>query len=181
MKKLVFLVVMAVSMNVLSQSKDDVSVYSFTMTDIEGNPQSLADYKGKVLLIVNVASKCGLTKQYEGLEALYKKYSEKGLVILGFPCNQFMGQEPGTEAEIASFCKINYGVTFPLFSKIEVNGEGAHPLYKYLKSVLPGSGNKTDIEWNFAKFLIDREGKPIKRFTPRTKPEDLTAEIEKLL
>jgi glutathione peroxidase len=181
MKKLFLVALVALSMNVLSQTKEAVNVYSFKMADIDGNQKSLGDYQGKVVLIVNVASKCGLTKQYEGLEALYKKYSDKGLVILGFPCNQFMGQEPGTEAEIASFCKMNYGVTFPLFSKIEVNGDGAHPLYKYLKGVLPGSGSKPDIEWNFAKFLINREGKPVQRFTPRTKPEDLAADIEKLL
>jgi len=181
MKKLFLLALVALSMSVLSQSKDAVNVYAFKMTDIDGNQKSLNDYQGKVILIVNVASKCGLTKQYEGLEALYKKYSDRGLVILGFPCNQFMGQEPGTEAEIANFCKMNYGVTFPLFSKIDVNGDGAHPLYKYLKGVLPGTGSKSDIEWNFAKFLIDKGGKPVQRFAPRTKPEDLAADIEKLL
>lgn len=157
------------------------SVYNFTAGDIDGNPVSLEQYKGKVVMIVNVASKCGLTKQYEGLEALYKKYKDKGFVILGFPCNQFMGQEPGTEAEILEFCTVNYGVTFPLFSKIEVNGDGTHPLYQFLKKKLPGTGSKPDIEWNFAKFLIDRDGKPVERFNPRTKPEDTAASIEKLL
>jgi len=157
------------------------NIYGFTMNDIEGNPKSLGDYKGKVVLIVNVASKCGLTRQYEGLQALYSKYKDQGFVVLGFPCNQFMGQEPGTEAEIAEFCSVNYGVTFPLFSKIDVNGKDAHPLYRYLKAQQPGTGSKPDIEWNFAKFLIDRNGKPVQRFAPRTKPEDLTEAIEKLL
>lgn len=156
-------------------------IYDFSVTDINGQPVSLSQYKGQVVMIVNVASKCGLTKQYEGLEALYKKYKDKGFVILGFPCNQFMGQEPGTEAEILKFCTVNYGVTFPMFSKIEVNGEGTHPLYQFLKKKLPGAGGKSDIEWNFAKFLINREGKPVERFNPRTKPEDTVQSIEKLL
>jgi glutathione peroxidase len=156
-------------------------IYEFTMQDIEGNSVSLSDYEGKVVMVVNVASKCGLTKQYEALEALYRKYKDKGFVILGFPCNQFMGQEPGTEAEILEFCTVNYNITFPLFSKIDVNGDDADPLYKYLRKVLPGKGAKSDIEWNFAKFLIDREGIPVERFNPRTKPEDTVASIEKLL
>lgn len=154
--------------------------YQFKVVDINGEQVSLKDYKGKVVLIVNVASKCGLTKQYEGLEAMYKKYKDRGLVILGFPCNQFMGQEPGTEAEIVEFCSLNYGVTFPLFSKIEVNGDDAHPLYQFLKKELPGTGNKSDIEWNFAKFLIDKNGKPVSRYQPRVKPVDLEGDIEKL-
>ena len=157
------------------------SIYSFKVNTIDGQQTTLAQYKGKTILIVNVASKCGLTKQYEGLEALYKKYKDRGLVILGFPCNQFMGQESGTEAEIAEFCSVNYGVTFPLFSKIEVNGEGAHPLYQYLKKELPGTGNKPDIEWNFAKFLIDKDGKPVYRYHPKVKPAELEGDIEKLL
>lgn len=157
------------------------SVYGFQATDINGEVQPLSKYKGKVLLIVNVASKCGFTKQYEGLEALYEKYKDQGLVILGFPCNQFMGQEPGTEAEIATFCSVKYGVTFPLFSKIEVNGDDAHPLYKYLKQQLPGSGRDSDIEWNFAKFLIDKKGNPVIRYAPKVKPEALVEAIEKLL
>lgn len=156
-------------------------IYDFNMNDIDGNPVSLSQYRGKVVMIVNVASKCGLTKQYEGLEALYKEYKDEGLVILGFPCNQFMGQEPGTEAEILEFCTLNYGVTFPMFSKIEVNGAGTHPLYQYLKKELPGDGKKADIEWNFAKFLIGRDGKPVERFNPRVKPEDTVKSIEKLL
>jgi len=178
MRKFLVLIAVAVS-GVLPLSAQ--TIYDFTMNDIDGNPVSLSEYKGKVVMIVNVASKCGLTKQYEGLEALYKAYQEKGFVILGFPCNQFMGQEPGTEAEILEFCTVNYGVTFPLFSKIEVNGDGAHPLYQFLRKKLPGTGSKSDIEWNFAKFLIGRDGKPVERFNPRTKPEDTAASIEKLL
>lgn len=157
------------------------SIYSFKVSTIDGQQTTLAQYKGKTILIVNVASKCGLTKQYEGLEALYKKYKDRGLVILGFPCNQFMGQEPGTEAEIAEFCSVNYGVTFPLFSKIEVNGENTHPLYQYLKKELPGKGSKPDIEWNFAKFLIDKDGKPVYRYHPKVKPAELEGDIENLL
>lgn len=157
------------------------SVYSFEVTTIDAQQITLEKYRGKTLLIMNVASKCGLTKQYEGLEALYKKYKDRGLVILGFPCNQFMGQEPGTEAEIVEFCTVNYGVTFPLFSKIEVNGEHAHLLYQYLKKELPGTGNKPDIEWNFAKFLIDKAGKPVYRYHPRVKPAELEGDIENLL
>lgn len=176
-KKLFLLAIALVSLLSLPAQ----GIYEFTMNDIEGNPVSLSQYKGKVVMIVNVASKCGLTKQYTGLEELNKKYKDKGFVILGFPCNQFMGQEPGTEAEIMEFCTVNYGVTFPMFSKIEVNGDGTHPLYQYLRKQLPGSGSKSDIEWNFAKFLIGRDGIPVERFNPRTKPEDTAASIEKLL
>ncbi|MDO9634702.1 MAG: glutathione peroxidase [Paludibacter sp.] len=166
---------------VLAGNISSQSIYPFEVVTIDGEKTTLEQYKGKVVLIVNVASKCGLTKQYEGLEAIYKKYKDRGLVILGFPCNQFMGQEPGTESEIAEFCSVNYGVTFPLFSKIEVNGEDAHPLYQFLKKELPGTGNKSDIEWNFAKFLIDKNGKPVLRYHPRVKPVDLEGDIEKLL
>lgn len=178
MKQLLFVLMVAL-LSTLPLSAQ--TIYDFTMNDIDGKPVSLSQYKGKVVMIVNVASKCGLTKQYEGLEALYKKYQAKGFVVLGFPCNQFMGQEPGTEAEIMEFCTTNYGVTFPMFSKIEVNGDGTHPLYKFLRKTLPGTGSKSDIEWNFAKFLIGRDGKPVERFNPRTKPEDTAASIEKLL
>ena len=157
------------------------SIYGYEATDIQGKSTILETYKGKVVLIVNTASKCGLTPQYAGLEKLYQEYKDKDFVILGFPCNQFLKQEPGTDEEIADFCSINYGVSFPMFSKIEVNGDNTHPLYVYLKNELPSSGNKSDIEWNFAKFLIDREGKPVKRFSPRTKPEDLKQEIEEIL
>jgi len=137
-------------------------------------------YKGKVVLVVNTASKCGLTPQYEGLEQLYRDYKDKGLVILGFPCNQFANQEPGNAKDISEGCLINYGVSFPMFSKIDVNGPDAHPVYKYLKNELRGfPGN--EIKWNFGKFLLDRNGNPIKRFSPITKPENLKGYIEKLL
>jgi glutathione peroxidase len=152
--------------------------YQFTARSLQGKEISMETYKGKVVLVVNTASKCGLTPQYEGLENLYEKYKDQGLVILGFPCNQFGKQEPGTEKEISEGCLINYGVSFPMFSKIEVNGENAHPIYKYLKNRLPGVFGK-NIKWNFAKFLIDRNGKPVKRFSPTTIPEKLVKDIEK--
>ena len=154
--------------------------YNFKAKSIEGKEINMSQYKGKVVLIVNTASKCGFTPQYEGLETLYKKFESKGLVILGFPCNQFMSQEPGNEADIAKFCSNKYNVTFQMFSKIEVNGENTHPLYKFLKSVLGGTMGD-DIKWNFTKFLLDRNGKPIKRFAPTVKPEEITGDIEKLL
>jgi len=147
---------------------------------IRGADASLADYAGKVLLIVNVASKCGLTPQYEGLEALYRQYERQGLAILGFPCNQFGEQEPGTSAEIAEFCSLTYNVTFPMFERIEVNGAGADPLYRWLKRETPGSGD-ADVEWNFAKFLIDRDGRPVKRYGDKFPPADIAGDIEKLL
>ena len=154
--------------------------YQFTARSLQGKEISMDTYKGKVMLVVNTASKCGLTPQYEGLENLYEKYKDQGLVILGFPCNQFGNQEPGTEKEISEGCLINYGVSFPMFSKTEVNGENAHPIYKYLKNRLPGVFGK-NIKWNFAKFLIDRNGKPVKRFSPTTIPEKLVKDIEKYL
>jgi glutathione peroxidase len=140
----------------------------------------MSAYKGKVVVVVNTASKCGLTPQYEGLETLYKKYKDRGLVILGFPCSQFLNQEPGDEKQIAEFCVINFGVTFPMFSKIDVNGKNAHPLFKYLKSHLKGTVG-TAIKWNFTKFLIGKDGTPIKRFSPTTTPEKLEDDIEKAL
>jgi glutathione peroxidase len=154
--------------------------YQFTARSLQGKEIGMDSYKGKVVLVVNTASKCGLTPQYEGLENLYTRYKEEGLVILGFPCNQFGNQEPGSEKEIEEGCLINYGVTFPMFSKIEVNGDNAHPIYKYLKTRLPGFLGK-NIKWNFAKFLIDCDGNPVKRFSPTTKPEELVKDIEKLL
>jgi len=156
-------------------------IYGIPVRTIEGRETSLGEYRGKVLLIVNVASRCGFTPQYRGLEELYKTYGERGLVVLGFPSNQFGGQEPGSEGEIAQFCSTNYGVTFPMFSKIEVNGEGAHPLYRYLKSERGGLLGSEAIKWNFTKFLVDRDGKVVDRFAPSTKPGELTRAIEKLL
>jgi len=154
--------------------------YQFEAKSLQGNPVSMEEFKGKTVLVVNTASKCGLTPQFEGLESLYKKYQDKGLVILGFPCNQFANQEPGDEKSISEGCMVNYGVTFPMFSKIDVNGDDAHPLYKYLKSELKGTfGNK--IKWNFTKFLVDKNGNPIKRFAPTTKPEKVEKYLENIL
>ena len=155
--------------------------YDFTAKDIKGKKVSMSAYKNKVVLIVNVASKCGYTPQYEGLEKLYKKYHAQGFEILGFPCNQFKGQEPGTEKEIHNFCKINYGVTFPLFSKIDVNGDHTHPLYIYLKKEAPGFLGSQSIKWNFTKFLIDRKGKVIKRYGSSTKPAEIVPDLKALL
>ncbi len=152
-----------------------MSVHDFTMSTIDGTAKPLSDYAGKVLLIVNTASACGLTPQYEGLEALYK--ANPDLVVLGFPCNQFGAQEPGTEKEIALFCETQFAVTFPLFAKIEVNGEGTDPLYAYLKAQTPGAEQGAEIGWNFAKFLVGRNGKPIARYAPRTAPSDIAADI----
>lgn len=154
--------------------------YDFKATSLQGKEVSMETYKGKVVLVVNTASKCGLTPQYEGLEKLYREYKDKGLVILGFPCNQFGKQEPGTEKEISEGCLINYGVSFPMFSKIDVNGDNAHPVYKYLKKELKGFPG-SEIKWNFGKFMLDRDGKPFKRFAPTTAPEKLRSDIEKLL
>jgi glutathione peroxidase len=157
------------------------SVYDFTVDDIKGKAVSLDRYNGKVLLIVNTASKCGFTPQYKGLEELYEKYKARGLEILGFPCNQFGAQEPGTEAEIATFCEVNYGVTFPMFRKVDVNGDDAAPLYRHLKKAKPGLLGSEAIKWNFTKFLVDRSGKVVERYAPNTEPAGLAADVEKLL
>jgi glutathione peroxidase len=157
------------------------NVYDFTANSLDGKPVSLRDYTGQVLLIVNTASKCGFTPQYEGLEAMYQKYRDQGLAVLGFPCNQFGAQEPGTADEIGSFCQKNYGVSFPMFEKIEVNGEGTHPLYRWLKSSAKGLLGSEAIKWNFTKFLVDRQGNVVDRFAPTTKPEDLKSNVEALL
>lgn len=157
------------------------NVYDFTANSLDGKPVSLRDYAGKVLLIVNTASKCGFTPQYEGLEAMYQKYRDRGLAVLGFPCNQFGAQEPGTADEIGNFCQKNYGVSFPMFEKIEVNGDGTHPLYRWLKSSAKGLLGSEAIKWNFTKFLVDRQGNVIDRFAPTTKPEDLKSNVEALL
>jgi glutathione peroxidase len=157
------------------------SIYDFAVTDIHGKQQKLQSYKGKVMLIVNVASKCGFTPQYKGLEALYKKLHDRGLEVLGFPCNQFGAQEPGTEKEIESFCELNYGVTFPLYAKIDVNGDQAAPLYQYLKKEKPGLLGSEAIKWNFTKFLVDRKGNVVERYAPNVEPQSIAADIEKLL
>lgn len=154
--------------------------YEFNANSLQGKEVNMGAYTGKVVLIVNTASKCGLTPQYEGLEKLYKEYKDQGLVILGFPCNQFAGQEPGGEKEIAEGCLINYGVTFPMFAKVEVNGKNAHPLYKYLKKELKGFPG-SELKWNFTKFILDKDGKPYKRYAPTKTPEQLRADIENLL
>lgn len=150
--------------------------HQLTATSLGGQPVPMADYAGKVVLVVNTASHCGFTPQYAGLETLYQKYAAQGLVVLGFPCNQFGKQEPGSADDIAQTCHINYGVSFPMFAKIEVNGAAAHPLFRYLKKALPGVLGER-IKWNFTKFLIGRDGKPIKRFAPFTKPEKMEAAI----
>lgn len=156
-------------------------IYHFEAKRNDGGMEKLSAYKGKPMLIVNVASKCGFTPQYEGLEALYRKYKDKGFAVLAFPCNQFSAQEPGDADEIARFCKLTYDVTFPLFAKIDVNGPSAHPLYDYLKRQKLGFAGTQSIKWNFTKFLIDREGKVKARFSPQTTPKLLERHIEKLL
>ena len=158
-----------------------MSVYDYTARRLDGHDESLGQYRGRVLLIVNTASQCGFTPQYAGLEALYDKLEGAGLTVLGFPCNQFGSQEPGGSVEIGAFCEKNYGVSFPMFEKIDVNGSHAHPLYKYLKDAKPGLLGTEAIKWNFTKFLIGRDGEPVARYAPQTKPEELEAPIRKLL
>ena len=154
--------------------------YNLEAKKINGEMVSMSEYKGKTVIVVNTASKCGFTPQFEGLEELYEKYKDKGLVILGFPCNQFGKQEPGVGEEIEEFCQVNYGVSFPIFDKIDVNGSSTHPIFKYLKSNLGGFLGSS-IKWNFTKFVIDKNGKPIKRFSPITKPEDMESFIKFLM
>ncbi|WP_426165909.1 glutathione peroxidase [Sandarakinorhabdus sp. DWP1-3-1] len=156
-------------------------IYDIDAKAIDGSTVSIGDYRDKVLLIVNTASKCGFTPQYEGLEALQKQYAGKGFSVLGFPCNQFGAQEPGDEAEIANFCKLSYDVDFPMFAKVDVNGDNAHPLFKALKKAVPGFLGSESIKWNFTKFLVDRRGEVVERFAPTTKPEAIASDIEKLL
>jgi len=158
-----------------------MSVLNYQMPLLSGQMQNLSDYQGQVVLIVNTASKCGFTYQYEGLEALYEKYKDQGLVILGFPCNQFGEQEKGSDGEIASFCQKNYGVSFPMFSKIDVNGDGAAPLYQQLKKDAPGILGTKGIKWNFTKFLVNKQGEVVDRYAPTTKPEALERDIEAAL
>lgn len=158
-----------------------MNFYDFEAQKLNGETISMEQFKGKTVVVVNTASACGLTPQYEGLETLYKKYKDEDLVILGFPCNQFGKQESGTSNEIEEFCQVNYGVSFPMFEKIEVNGKGAHPLFKYLKKELSGGILGSAIKWNFTKFVIDKNGKPVKRFAPTTKPESMEAAIAEIL
>jgi glutathione peroxidase len=158
-----------------------MSVYDFEAKSLSGEPVPLSNFRGQALLIVNVASKCGFTPQYEGLQALYDSCYSRGLEVLGFPCNQFGGQEPGGPEEIQSFCQGNYGVDFPMFAKIDVNGPDAHPLYDYLKRARPGFLGSRRIKWNFTKFLTDREGRPVRRFGPSTPPDRIRPAIEELL
>jgi len=157
------------------------SIYDFKATRLNGEEVDLDAYRGKVLLIVNTASECGFTPQYAGLETLYQNLKSKGFVVLGFPCNQFGAQEPGDATTIGQFCQVNFGVTFPMFAKIEVNGENTHPLYAYLKHEAAGLLGTEAIKWNFTKFLVDREGQVVERYAPATKPEDLTQAVEALL
>jgi glutathione peroxidase len=157
------------------------NVYQFSANSLAGAPVDLATYRGKVLLIVNTASKCGFTPQYQGLEAVYQQFKDKGVEVLGFPCNQFGKQEPGSADEIGAFCEKNYGVTFPLFAKIDVNGDDAHPLFKHLKQQAPGLMGTEAIKWNFTKFLVKKDGTVYKRYAPQTEPKELMQDIQKLL
>jgi len=157
------------------------TVHDFKANSLTGKPVDLSHYRGKVLLIVNTASECGFTPQYKGLEIVYQQFKDKGVEVLGFPCNQFGGQEPGSADEIGTFCERNFGVTFPLFEKIDVNGSDAHPLFKHLKQEAPGLMGTQAIKWNFTKFLVKKDGSVFKRYAPQTKPEELMSDIEKLL
>lgn len=159
----------------------DTSIYDFTVRDIDGSERSMAEFRGKVLLIVNTASKCGFTPQYEGLQTLYRDLHEQGLEVLGFPCNQFMNQEPGDEDAIREFCSLNYGVEFPMFARVEVNGDGAHPLFRFLKHRARGVMGSEAIKWNFTKYLVDREGQVVRRYPPTVRPEAMRGDIEALL
>lgn len=158
-----------------------MNIYQYSAQRIDGKEQALADYQGQVLLIVNTASQCGFTPQFAGLEELYQRYQAQGFSVLGFPCNQFGGQDPDSNANIQQFCQVNYGVSFPMFAKIEVNGEQAHPLFQYLKSHATGLLGSEMIKWNFTKFLIAKDGTVFKRYAPTTKPEDISNDIEQLL
>lgn len=158
-----------------------MNVYDFQANLLDGTPADLSRWRGQPLLIVNTASECGFTPQYAGLEQLYRQFKDRGLVVLGFPCNQFGKQEPGTESEIRAFCDRKYGVSFPMFAKIDVNGDAAHPLYKHLKEQAPGVLGTQGIKWNFTKFLINKDGSVFKRYAPQTKPEEIAADVESLL
>ena len=155
--------------------------YDFSADTIDGRPQPLSDYSGRLLLVVNTASACGFTPQFRGLEDLWKRYGERGLMVVGFPCNQFGGQDPKDNADIASFCQLNYGVTFPMMAKVEVNGAGAHPLFRWLKSEAPGLLGSQGIKWNFTKFLVGRDGQVVRRYAPQDAPAKLASDIEAAL
>ncbi|MEM9303854.1 MAG: glutathione peroxidase [Pseudomonadota bacterium] len=157
------------------------SIHEFSARTIDGSDAPLSAYEGKVVLVVNTASKCGFTPQYKGLESLYQKYGQDDFVVLGFPCNQFGKQEPGSESEISEFCELNFGVTFPLFEKVDVNGKDAHPLFSYLKGAAPGVLGSEGIKWNFTKFLVGKDGKPVERFAPQTTPDAIGPAVESLL
>jgi glutathione peroxidase len=166
---------------VLHWSAAMTTAFDFSATDIDGQSRSLGDFQGKVLLVVNVASQCGFTPQYTGLEKLWRDYRDRGLAVLGFPCDQFGHQEPGDEAEIKNFCSLNYDVTFPMFAKVDVNGDGAHPLWKWLKDEKGGFLGIDAIKWNFTKFLVSRDGRVLKRYAPNEKPESIARDIEAAL
>ena len=176
--KLLFVILLSITFLFGEKS---MNIYDIEVKDINGQAITMSKYKDKVILIVNVASKCGFTNQYEGLELLHQKYSNQGLAVLGFPCNQFLSQEPGTEEEIKEFCSLTFGVKFDMFSKIDVNGENTHPLYKYLKENSKGILGTDAIKWNFTKFLVDKNGKVIKRYAPSTKPSEIEEDIVSLL
>ncbi len=156
-------------------------IYQFDVQKINGDSVSMGEFQGKVLLIVNTASKCGFTPQFKGLEKLYQEYKDKGLEILGFPCNQFLSQDPGSNAEISEFCQLNYGVSFPMFAKIDVNGDNTHPLYAFLKEEKKGLMGSEGIKWNFTKFLVNQDGKVLKRYAPNTEPKDIESDIKQLI
>jgi glutathione peroxidase len=156
-------------------------IYNFEAVTIKGKPVSLGDYRGQVLLIVNTASKCGFTPQFDGLEKMYEKFRDRGFAILGFPCNQFGGQDPGENGQIEEFCQMNYGVSFPMFAKIEVNGPGTHPLFQHLKKAAPGVLGSENIKWNFTKFLVNRQGEVVDRFAPVTTPQKIEEAVVALL
>ncbi|MFE4813878.1 glutathione peroxidase [Peribacillus simplex] len=158
-----------------------MSIYEFEVNKINGETISLEEYRGKVMIIVNTASKCGFSPQYDDLQSLYVRYKEDGVVVLGFPCNQFLNQEPGDDLEIDSYCKLNHGITFPMFAKVNVNGKEAHPLFSYLTENAPGMMGSKSIKWNFTKFLIDRNGNIVSRYAPKTKPLEMEEDIKKLL
>ena len=162
-------------------SRTATTAWDFDAQTLTGKPASLSAYRGKVALIVNTASQCGLTPQYRGLQALYERFKDRGFVVLGFPSNQFGQQEPGTNDEIAQFCEMNFGVGFPMFEKVDVNGDAAHPLFKWLKAEKPGALGIEAIKWNFSKFLVDRDGKVVERYAPTTEPDALAADIDALL